>query len=304
MKKDGSSLLGMVYLVVLGSLLVAFIELWYLLVIPGIIGAYLLVVRKRERTDRFFIAFALAGMLLVFFVALPVVNMLRYSTPETIGQTIGDGAAVSSIILSMSAALYAVLLSLLLGIPLAYVLARRDFPGKGLIEAVIDIPVVVPHTVAGIALLMVLGRGTILGSTINFVDAMPGIVAAMMFVSAPFIVNYLREGFEAIDPRMEFVARGLGASGFDAFRTVTLPLSVRSIFMGAVMGWARAISEFGAVVIIAYYPMIAPTYIYAAFNSGGLASSRPVASLLLLICIGAFVSLRLISGRWKRYARD
>ncbi len=304
MKKNASFLLGMVYLVALGALLIAFIELWYLLIIPGLVGAYLLAGRKKERTDRFFIAFAIAGMLLVFFVALPVANMLRYSTPETIGRTFADGAAVSSIVLSMGAAFYAVLLSLLLGIPLAYVLARRDFAGKGLIEAVVDIPVVVPHTVAGIALLMVLGRGSILGSTINFVDAMPGIVAAMIFVSAPFIVNYLREGFEAVDPRMEFVARGLGASGFDAFRTVTLPISIRSIFMGAVMGWARAISEFGAVVIIAYYPMIAPTYIYAAFNSGGLATSRPVASLLLLICIGVFVALRLLSGRWKRYARD
>ena len=304
MRRQDSFSLGMIYLVALGALLVLFIEVWYLLPIPGVIGVYLLAARKRERTDRFFLVFAAVGMLLVFFVALPVLNMLKYSTPGTIGQTLGDSAAVSSILLSMGAAFYAVLLSLLLGIPLAYVLARRDFPGKGLIEAVIDLPVVIPHTVAGIALLMVLGRGSILGSAIDFVDAMPGIIAAMMFVSAPFIVNYLREGFEAVDPRMEFVARGLGASGLEAFGTVTLPLSVRSIFMGAVMGWARAISEFGAVVIIAYYPMIAPTYIYAAFNSGGLAASRPVASLLLLICIGVFVSLRLVSGRWKRYARD
>jgi len=294
----------MIYLVVLGVLLVIFIELWYLLIIPGIIGAYLIAARKKEKTERFFIIFAIAGMLLVFFVALPVVNMLRYSTPDAIGQTLKDGAAISSIILSMTAALYAIILSLIPGIPLAYVLARRDFLGKELIEAFIDIPVVIPHTVAGIALLMVLGRGSILGSAVNFVDAMPGIVAAMMFVSAPFIINTIREGMEAVDPRMEFVARGLGASGFDAFRTITLPLSARSIFTGAVMGWARAISEFGAVVIIAYYPMIAPTYIYSAFNSGGLAASRPVASLLLLICITVFVALRLISGRWKRYARD
>ena len=147
--------------------------------------------------------------------------------------------------------------------PLAYILARGSFRGRGVIQSVVDLPLVVPHTVAGIALLFLLGRTGWVGGPaahlgVSFYGSQWGIVAAMLFVSAPFAVNSARVAFEAIDPRLERAARSLGASPWHAFRRITLPLGLRGVLTGAVLVYARSISEFGAVVIIAYYPATAP----------------------------------------------
>jgi molybdate/tungstate transport system permease protein len=246
------------------------------------------------------------GAVAVFFIAIPIVGMFFKVGWEGLAQAWADDNAVRAIFMSMEAALYATVLSLIFGIPLAYFLARRDFIGKSFIESIIDLPIVVPHTVAGIALLMVFGANGFFGAPLESIgmriaDSMVGIVIAMMFVSAPFLINAAREGFESVDPRLENVAMGLGAPRARVLFTVTLPLSKRHLFTGSVMTWARAISEFGAVVIIAYYPMIAPTYIYTEYLQYGLSKSGPVAALLLLIVVIIFVILRTIAGRWKRY---
>jgi molybdate/tungstate transport system permease protein len=206
----------------------------------------------------------------------------------------------------MGAAFYATVISIIFGVPLAYFLARKTFIGKKLVESIIDLPIVVPHVVAGIALLTVFGSKGLIGAPLDalgvrIADSMSGIVLAMLFVSAPFMINSAKSGFESVDPRLENVAMSLGASRTKAIMTVTIPLSSRNIFTGAVMTWARAISEFGAVVIIAYYPMAASTYIYSTYLSYGLDQSLPVAALLLLICIIIFITLRTISARWKQY---
>src|SRR4029453_16090777 len=108
-------------------------------------------------------------------------------------------------------------ISLLFGIPLGYVLAREQFPGKAIVEGIIDMPVVIPQTIAGIALLFIFGRAGIIGAPLNslgvvFTDSSWGIVVAMLFVSMPFVVNHARDGFLKVDRRMESVARSLGAS--------------------------------------------------------------------------------------------
>ena len=119
-------------------------------------------------------------------------------------------------------------------------------------------------------------------------------------MSVPFLVDSAREGFEAVDPRIEKVARTLGASPWYVFWHVTLPLAWRAIMSGAIMMWARGISEFGAVVILVYHPMTAPVLVYERFLSFGLNYSRPVAVLLILICLGIFAALRMVGGRRKR----
>jgi len=125
-----------------------------------------------------------------------------------------------------------------------------------------------------------------------------GIVAAMLFVSAPFAVNSARVAFEAIDPRLERAARSLGASPWHAFRRVTLPLGLRGVLTGAVLVYARSISEFGAVVIIAYYPATAPVEIYNLFLQSGLTQSASAAVVLLIVTLATFLVLRtLASGR-------
>ena len=188
--------------------------------------------------------------------------------------------------------------------PLAYLLARHDFPGKGLIEGLIDIPIVVPHTAVGIALLLVFGRSGALGKAfgaigVRFVSSVPGIVIAMLFVSMPFLVNAARDGFAGVDIRLERAARTLGAGPWTAFRRVALPLAGRSILSGTILMWARGLSEFGAIVILAYHPMVAPVLLYQRFESYGLDYARPVAVWIILSSLAVFVALRTVAGRRK-----
>ena len=255
--------------------------------------------------------FSLLMLILFLFITVTLANMI-------IGQVLSDfpglvavmhnRSVLASISLSLYAGLLATLFAILLGVPTGYILARHEFPGKRLVESIIDVPVVVPHTVAGIALLTVFGSQGLIGAPlqgyIQFRDALPGIVVAMLFVSLPFLTNSAREGFKSVDPRLENAARSLGAPLWKAFFLVTLPLSARYLLVGAVMTWARAISEFGAVVMIAYYPMIGPTLIYDRFLSYGLSASRPIAVLLILITLSIFLIIRIFSAGWSIYDRD
>jgi molybdate/tungstate transport system permease protein len=246
--------------------------------------------------------FVVLGLLLILFVAWPLLRTVTATGPAVLWQTLLDDEVRGSILLTFQASFIATGLAFVCGVPLAYLLARVDFPGKRLVEGIIDVPIVVPHSAAGIALLMVFGRRTLLGQAfgifgLKFVSAFPGIVIAMLFVSLSFLVNAAREGFEAVDPRLERVARTLGASPWRAFWGVSFPLAWRSILPGMILMWARGLSEFGAVIILAYHPMVAPVLLYERFESFGLRYSRPVAALMILICLATFVVLRLTAGR-------
>ncbi len=146
-------------------------------------------------------------------------------------------------------------------------------------EALVNLPIVIPHTAAGVALLLVFGRRGLLGQWlaplgITFTDNLAGIVVGMLFVSLPFLVNMSREAFALVDEELERVALIDGASAWQAFWHVTLPLAWRGVLGGAVMMWARGISEFGAVVILAYHPKIVPVLVYERFD-GFRAWGRP-----------------------------
>lgn len=261
--------------------------------------------------DRMLILFLLLGFVILAFIITPLLNMTAgqlISNQIGMVRTINDSAVWKSIILTMHTAFVATVIAFVFGVPLAYFLARRDFPCKGIVESIIDIPIIVPHTVAGIALLTVFGSygliGDPLSSFVRFRDAFPGIVVAMLFVSVPFLINSAREGFQSVDPRLENVARSLGASEWGAFHRITIPIAARHIMVGSILCWARAMSEFGAVIVIAYYPMIAPTLIYERYISYGLSASTPIAVLMIMVCLVVFVILRMISAGWRRYDRD
>jgi molybdate/tungstate transport system permease protein len=261
--------------------------------------------RKRKSPDAITVLFSIMGALLLAFIALPLVMTVLSEDPLSIASALADPEVQSAIAVSFGGALIATAISCLFGIPLGYVMARTRFPGKGIIQGIIDLPVVIPHTIAGVALLVVFGRMGLFSSemdalNLRFEDEFLGIIAAMMFVSASFIVNASRDGFEAVDERLESVARSLGASRLEAIFTVTIPLSLPSIVTGIVLSWARAVSEFGAVVIIAYFPKIVPTLIYEKTLRSGLSEAMPVAALLILICVGVFVLLRTFTAIWKR----
>jgi molybdate/tungstate transport system permease protein len=252
----------------------------------------------KRRNLAFNLIFSMAGGLLILFVILPLVSTLLSTTPAAFLSAFGDPEVLKSIGLTFAAAAIATMLALVTGVPLAYLLARRKFRGKRLLEAIINLPVVIPHTAAGIALLLVFGRRGLLGQAfaplgITFTDNLAGIVVAMLFVSLPFLVNLSRESFALVDEEYEKVAFTDGASPAQAFFNVTLPLAWRGVLGGAVMMWARGISEFGAVVILAYHPKIVPVLVYERFEGFGLEAAQPIALLLILVALVVFISLRL-----------
>jgi molybdate/tungstate transport system permease protein len=245
----------------------------------------------------------LAGGLLLAFIVLPIIRLIVAAPPSALRQAATTAEVRDATLLSLQAAAITAGIATALGVPLAYLLARGRFHGRGLIQALVDLPLVVPHTVAGIALLFLLGRTGWVGAPatrlgITFYGSQWGIIAAMLFVSAPFAVNSARVAFEGVDPQLERAARSLGASPWYAFRRVTLPLAIRGVLTGAVLVYARSISEFGAVVIIAYYPATAPVEIYNLFLQSGLSQSTAAAVILLLVTLSTFLVLRtLASGR-------
>lgn len=239
------------------------------------------------------------GACLVLFVVGPLLRLLWESSPTSLSQALRDPELRASIILTMLTATVATLLAALLGIPLAYVLARRRFPGRRVIQGLIDLPVVIPHPVAGIALLLFLGRKSPVGGTLaqlglEIVSHVPGIIAAMLFVSAPILVSGARESFRGVDPQLERVARTLGDTGWGAFRRVTLPLAGRGILAGSILAWARSVSEFGSIVILTYNPKVASIYIYDRFTAFGLQAAIPAAVLLLLVALAVFLMVRVL----------
>ena len=247
------------------------------------------------------VVIAMSGLILLFIVA-PLAGLFIKTSGAQYVDTVTDPEVLRSIRLTIFSSFIGVMIFGLAAIPLAYLLARRDFPGKGLINGMIDLPVVIPHSAAGIALMGVISRGTVIGKAgeaagISFVGGMAGIVVAMAFVSLPFLVNAAREGFAAVPEKLEKAALNLGASPMRVFFTITLPLAKRHVLTGLTMMWARGLSEFGAVVIIAYHPMVTPILIWERFTSFGLAYARPVAAIFVLVCLTVFIVMRMLAGK-------
>jgi molybdate/tungstate transport system permease protein len=245
----------------------------------------------------------LLGGLLLAFILLPLLRLVTTSSVASLDRALADADIRDALVLSVQDAAITAVLATLLGVPLAYLLGRRGFPGRALVQAVVDLPLAVPHTVAGIALLFVFGRTGWIGAPaqatgVTFYGSQVGIVVAMLFVSAPFAVNSARVAFEALDPYVHRAARSLGATPGQTFRRVSLPLAWRGVLTGAVLVYARSISEFGAVVILAYYPATAPVAIYNRFLESGLTDSASAAVLLLVVSLATFLVLRTLAVGW------
>lgn len=240
---------------------------------------------------------ALAGSLLLLFLAAPILELVGVSGAAGLRRLGTDAELRASLALTGLAATTATLLGVLGGTPLAYLLARREFPGRAVLSAVLDLPLLIPHPVAGIALLLLLGRESAVGGAaldlgLRIVGTPLGIVAAMLFVSAPLFVSGAREAFAKVDARYEGVARTLGDSPWRAFHRVTLPLAGRGLLASAVVMWARAVSEFGAIVILTYNPKVASVLSYDRFTSFGLAEALPVAAALAILALAPLTLLR------------
>ena len=236
------------------------------------------------------------------FIIAPLVGMFISTTPLSILETAKETEVQESIWLTISTSVAATLIFSLGAIPLAYILARKKFVLKRLVLGIINIPVIIPHSAAGIALLGVISRDSIPGKIaetlgFSFVNNPAGIIVAMAFVSLPYLLNAAVDGFMNVPERLEKVALTLGASRTRVFFTISLPLAWRSILTGLIMMWGRGLSVFGAVIIIAYHPMVTPVMIFERFNSYGLQYAKPVTVLFIMICLIIFIAMKFISKK-------
>jgi molybdate/tungstate transport system permease protein len=244
---------------------------------------------------------ALASSLLLLFLAVPVGKLIGAGGADGLRQLAGDAELRAALYLTALTATAATLLGVLGGTPLAWLLARRDFRGRAVVSAVLDLPLLIPHPVAGIALLLLLGRSSIVGGALlaaglRVVGTPLGVVAAMLFVAAPLYISGAREAFARVDPRYEAVARTLGDPPLRAFLRITLPLSRRGLIASAVVMWARAVSEFGAIVVLTYNPKVASVLRYDRFTSFGLREALPVAAVLAVLALIPLTALRTLRG--------
>jgi molybdate/tungstate transport system permease protein len=255
-----------------------------------------------KKTDTISLVFIFLSGLLLLFIIAPLVGMFITTTPLTIFETAKETEVQKSIWLTISTSIAATLIFSIGAIPLAYLLARKKFVLKKVLLGIINIPVIIPHSAAGIALLGIVSRDTALGRIaetlgFSFVNNPAGIIVAMAFVSLPYLLNAAIDGFMNVPERLEKVALTLGASKTKVFFTISLPLAWRSILTGLIMMWGRGLSEFGAIIIIAYHPMTTPVMIFERFNSYGLEYAKPVTVLFISICLIIFIAMKLISKK-------
>lgn len=251
-------------------------------------------------TGRFPVLAALASAGLLAFLALPFVALLLRVAPREFFARLGSGDVLEALALSLLTSTLATLLVVVFGTPLAWLLATREFPGKRTIEVLVDLPMVLPPTVAGFALLMAFGRMGLagaplgaLGITLPFTTA--AVVVAQTFMAAPFYVGSARAGFAAVDPRLLDAAATLGASDAHAFRRVVLPLARPALLAGIAMSGARALGEFGATITFAGNlpgtTQTMPLAVYVALQSD-LDAAVVLSVLLLAMSIGLLFGLR------------
>lgn len=254
-----------------------------------------------QRHSLFSLVFSILASLVLLFIIAPLAGMFLSTSPDSVLSTALDAEVQYSIWITLAIAFCATFIFALGGIPLAWIMARSSFRGKKLVQGIIDLPVVIPHTAAGIALLGFISRDGLLGNVaqkagILLVNNAAGIALAMAFVSLPFLINAAREGFAAIPDRIEKAALTLGASHTRMFFSVSLPMAWRSIVSGFIMMFARGMSEFGAIVIVAYHPMTAPVLIYERFNSYGINYAKPASIVFILVALVFFIVFRYLAS--------
>jgi len=246
---------------------------------------------------------ALATLGVAFFI-LPLLGLLLRAPWRDAARSLTEPDTLQALKLSLVASLSATGIALVLGVPMAWIYARVEFPGRAVVRALTTLPMVLPPVVGGIALLLAFGRRGLLGSwldstfgiTLPFTTA--GVVMAETFVAMPFLILTVEAGLRSMDRRYEEAARTLGANRWRVFTRVTLPLIAPSLFAGAVLCWARALGEFGATITFAgNFPGITqtmPLAVYLLLETNQEASFI-LSLVLLLISLLVLIGLR---NRW------
>lgn len=274
-----------------------------LLVLVYLAGAHL----ARVHASRAAWGLFALGAPLLMFLAFPVVTTILEVAPQTLCERFARPTTLAALWTSLWTATTATAVAAVLGVPLAYVLSRASFRGRAVVDSLIDLPILIPQTVVGIALMNCLGPKAALGgwleSTlgVRVAGTAWGIVLAQLLVAAPFMVRSSAVGFSGVDVRLERAARSLGASSWAVLARISLPLAWPAIVAGALMTWARAISEFGALLILAYRPATASVLVYDQLTQYGLEEARPAAALIMILCLWLFLVARWVA--WLRGKR-
>lgn len=243
----------------------------------------------------------------VAFFVLPLIGMLERAPWGDVWDDLTADTTLEALRLSLVCSLAATALSVLFGVPLAWVLARAEFPGRRLARALVTLPMVLPPVVGGVALFLAFGRDGFVGQPLDdwFGIRLPfstaGVVVAETFVAMPFLVVAVEGALRSTDTRYEEAAATLGAKRFTVFRRVTLPLIAPALAAGAVLSWARAIGEFGATITFAgNFPgttQTMPLAIFGRFEAGDLDGTIALSLVLVGVSIAVLIGLR---DRWLR----
>ena len=267
-------------------------------------------VERRGRTSRGFggpaiLALAALGVL---FLGLPVVILVVRSIANgALASAFRDETVIEAFKLSMVTTAVSLVLTVVFGLPIAIVLARRRFRGSSLVEAVIDLPIVLPPSVAGLALLLAFGRQGFLGGALHaFGIEIPfttaAVVIAQTFVSAPFFILSARTGIASVDRDLEDAARVDGATEARLFRSITIPLASTALTAGLVMSWARSLGEFGATIMFAGnvegQTQTLPLVVYSEFQGGDLDTTIAASAILVIAAFAVLVAVR-----WLHWGR-
>ena len=251
------------------------------------------------------VALGLAVALFVAFLTLPLIALLLRVPLSTLADYATRPIVVDALLLSLYTSLLSLTLMALFGTPVAYILARYSFPGKRLLETLIDISLVMPPAVAGLALLLAFGRRGLLGPYIegaglDIAFTTVAVVLAQTFVASPFYVRAARAGFQSVAVELEDAAATDGAGRWARFRHILLPLALPGMVGGAVMAWARALGEFGATILFAGSfqgrTQTMPLAIYSAFESD-LNAAIVISAILVVVSFTLLITFKLLSGR-------
>jgi molybdate transport system permease protein len=262
----------------------------------------------RRRTDPGPRVLAVVALTMGLALGVPVaVLVLRALIGGSLVAAVGTPVVLDALVLSLATTGVSLLVTVAVGLPIAILLARRGRRGVSILEAVVDLPIVLPPAVAGLALLLVLGRRGILGGPLDALGlAIPfttaAVVIAQTFVSAPFFIRSARTGIAGVDRDLEDAARADGASEWSVLRSITLPLAGPALAAGLVMSWARSLGEFGATIMFAGNvqgrTQTLPLVVYSEFQGGSLDASIAAAAMLVIAAFGVLLAVRI--RHWRR----
>jgi molybdate transport system permease protein len=249
---------------------------------------------------------ALLAALAALFFVFPLIGLLTGAPWGRMTSVITSKSSLDALGLSIVASLASTVIALLFGFPLAWLLARGRFRGKGVVRGLTTLPMVLPPVVGGIALLLAYGRRGFIGQPLDNVTGislpftLAGVIVAESFVAMPFFVITVESGLRSMNRRLEDAARSLGAKRLTVFRRVTLPLIWPSLAAGTVLTWARALGEFGATITFAGNlpgrTQTMPLAIYISQSSGRLDEAIALSLVLVVVSLVVMIFRRRIAG--------